>query len=65
MSTHVMTPLLPEYTRCKPQLVSLKCENCKRWANHPEQTRGNGVVHVLDNKSKACFYIPISLQEKV
>ena len=60
-----MTPLLYEYTRCKPQLVSSKCENCKRWVDHPEQTRGNGVVNVQDSKSKACFYIPISLQEKV
>jgi hypothetical protein len=60
-----MTPLLPEYTRCKPKVASPKCENCKRWVDHPEQTRGNGVVNVQDSKSKACFYIPISLQEKV
>ena len=60
-----MTPLLPEYTRCKPQLVSSQCENCKRWVDHPEQTRGNGVVNVQDSKSKACFYIPVSLQEEL
>jgi hypothetical protein len=60
-----MTPLLPEYTRCKPNVASPKCENCKRWVDHPEQTRGNGVVNVQDSKSKACFYIPISLQEEV
>jgi len=59
-----MTPLLPEYTRCKPKVASPKCENCKRWVAHPEQTRGNGVVNVQDSKSKACFYIPISLQEE-
>jgi len=60
-----MTPLSNEYTRCKPKTVNAKCKNCKRWTDHPEQTRGNGVVHVFDSKSKACFYIPISLQEKV
>jgi hypothetical protein len=60
-----MTPLLPEYTRCKPKVASPKCENCKRWVDHPEQTRGNGVVNVQDSKSKACFYIPISFQEEV
>ena len=59
-----MTPLLPEYTRCKPVVYSSKCENCKRWVDHPEQTRGNGVVNVQDSKSKACFYIQISLQEE-
>lgn len=60
-----MTPLLPEYTRCKPQIVSSQCENCKRWVDHPEQTFGNGIVHVLDRKSKSCFYIPVSLQEEL
>ena len=59
-----MTPLSSEYTRCKPASPSDKCENCKRWSDHPELTRGNGVVNVQDSKSKACFYIPISLQEE-
>ena len=59
-----MTPLLPEYTRCKPFNAGDKCENCKRWVDHPEQTRGNGVVNVQDSRSKACFYIPVSLQEE-
>ena len=59
-----MTPLSSEYTRCKPVVYSAKCENCKRWVDHPEQTRGNGVVNVQDSKSKACFYVPVSLQEE-
>jgi len=60
-----MTPLSNEYTRCKPANPITKCKNCKRWVDHPEQTRGNGVVNVKDSKSKACFYIPISFQEEV
>jgi hypothetical protein len=59
-----MTPLSHEYTRCKPVNPNAKCENCRRWLDHPEQTRGNGVVNVQDSKSKACFHVPISLQEK-
>tara|TARA_R110002126_G_scaffold23130_1_gene81626 strand:+ start:341 stop:508 length:168 start_codon:yes stop_codon:yes gene_type:complete len=54
-----------EYTRCKPVVYNDKCENCKRWLDHPEQTLGNGVVNVQDSKSKACFYVPVSLQEEL
>ena len=60
-----MRSLPSEYTRCRPQVVGERCKNCKRWVDHPEQTAGNGVVNVKDSRSKACFYIPISLQEEV
>jgi hypothetical protein len=33
--------MLPfDYSRCKPDLPDAFCRNCKRWADHPNQTWG-------------------------
>jgi hypothetical protein len=58
-----MINLLFEYIRCKPEQVCAKCCNCKRLSFHPLQTKGGVVVNVKNSKSKACVYMPISLQE--
>jgi hypothetical protein len=42
------------------------CENCKRWARHPEQTWGafgSPCVNAKDSRDAACVYIPISFEE--
>ena len=44
------------YLGCQPQKPDAKCMNCKRH-------KDSGVV-VVNSKSKACVYMPISLQEK-
>lgn len=58
-----MIPLLFNYILCKPEQVSAKCCNCKRLAFHPLQTKVGFSVNVKNSKSKACVYMPISLQE--
>jgi len=59
-----MIPSLFGYILCKPEQVCAKCCNCKRLAFHPLQTKGGVTVNVQSSKSKACVYMPISLQEK-
>jgi hypothetical protein len=54
--------LLAEVLRCRPKEASGRCMNCKRWFGH---TKKGMAVDVRNSKSKACVYIPISLQEKV
>jgi hypothetical protein len=44
------------YLGCQPKKPDSKCMNCKRHKSF-------GVV-VNNSKSKACIYMPISLQEK-
>jgi hypothetical protein len=44
------------YLGCQPQKPDAKCMNCKRH-------KDSGVV-VVNSKSKACVYMPISLQER-
>lgn len=59
-----MTHTLPwDYFRCAPVTVDAKCENCKRWREHPDQTHGprTAYLQVADSKSEACSHIPISL----
>jgi hypothetical protein len=56
---------LPNLLRCRPNQISAKCCNCKRWVDHAKQTGIGVTVNVKNSKSKACLYIPISLQEKV
>ena len=58
-----MTPLPFDYTRCRSQQPDNKCRNCRRWADHPEQTWGarQSLVVTNDSKDRACIYMPISL----
>jgi hypothetical protein len=61
-----MTPLPWDYFRCKPDQPDSFCCNCKRWADHPEQTHnpyGQSFVSVTDSRNEACDYIPISFLE--
>ena len=55
---------LPNLLLCRPNQISGRCTNCKRWVDQPKQGKGM-VVNVKNSKSRACVYVPISLQEKV
>ena len=55
---------LPNLLLCRPNQISAKCCNCKRWVDQPKQSKGV-VVNVKNSKSRACVYVPLSLQEKV
>jgi hypothetical protein len=58
-----MRPLPFDYARCKPQEPDDKCQNCRRWADHPQQTWGarKSFVVTVNSKDKACIQMPISL----
>ncbi len=59
-----MTRTLPwDYFRCQPTQVDAKCENCKRWHDHPDQTFGprTAFIQIEGSKSEACCHFPISL----
>lgn len=60
-----MTILPSEINRCRPASPSTRCENCRRWADHPEQLIGSiaRVVNTTGPKDAACVYVPISLLE--
>ena len=64
--TKMTHPLPWDYFRCKPFSVDAKCENCKRWLEHPDQEMGprTAFMEVLDSKSVACAYHPSSFMEK-
>ena len=55
---------LPNLLKCRPVEISGRCTNCKRWVDHPRQSGIGIAVNVKNSKSKACLYMPISLQEK-
>jgi hypothetical protein len=62
-----MRPLPYDYTRCQPTVPGPRCENCRRWAAHPEQThnpRGQSYVRVQGPGDAACIYIPDSYLEE-
>ena len=62
--TPKMTHTLPwDYFRCQPLQVDAKCENCKRWHDHPDQTFGPRTTHIQvpDSKSASCSHVHISL----
>jgi len=44
-------------------LPDAKCENCKRWHDHPDQTFGprTAFIEIEGSKSEACCHFPISL----
>jgi len=48
------------YLLCIPEEPDAKCKNCKRFSDGHINS-----VKLKNSKSKACIYIPISLQEKV
>ncbi len=58
-----MTNLPHHVTRCRPQVASLQCANCKRWADHPEQVPGSiaPLVNAARPRDPSCVYVPISL----
>ena len=60
-----MTLHHPQITRCRPQVVGSKCQNCRRWADHPEQViyQVTRVINTTGPKDAACVYVPVSLQE--
>lgn len=60
-----MTPLPFDYCRCKPSDPDDKCRQCKRWADHPEQTWGHRTAYVVtrDSKDVACIHMPTTHQE--
>lgn len=54
--------MLPyDYARCDPDRPNEDCDNCKRYANHPDQTWGprTPVKMALLPHSESCNYIPI------
>jgi hypothetical protein len=54
---------LANYILCRPEQADAKCRNCKRWTD--QNAKHINSVNLKNSKSKACIYIPISLQEKV
>ncbi len=58
-----MRVLPAEVGRCRPTHPDAKCNNCKRWADHPEQIFGNVtfLVNTTDSRDKAFIHVPISL----
>jgi hypothetical protein len=63
--TVTFTPLPLDYFRCQPVTPDKKCRNCLRWSEQKGQTHGprTTALNVINSKSKACSYSPISLQE--
>ena len=57
-----MTNLPPEQLRCRPAAADSKCQNCKRWIDHPEQLVFTiaRVVNTIGSHDKACIYVPAS-----
>ena len=47
------------YLSCKPREIDSKCQNCKRLNTEAQAY----YVNLKNSKSKACIYIPISLQK--
>ena len=66
MNTPMSRPLPWDFFRCQPITADAKCENCKRWRDHPDQTAGPRTAHITveGSKSEACCYFPISLLEE-
>jgi len=61
-----MTPLPFDYSRCQPAAVCDKCQNCRRWMDHPEQQNHpyrQSFVAASSSRDKSCHYMPISLLE--
>ena len=61
--TKMVHPLPWDYCRCQPVTVDAKCQNCRRWSEHPDQTSGprTAFIQVANSKSKSCCHFPISL----
>lgn len=58
--------MLPyDYTRCQPELASEQCQNCARYADHPDQTWGprTPIVFVEGQRSAHCQYIPAQAED--
>jgi len=61
-----MTPLPFDYSRCHPAKADTWCKQCRRWANHPNQTWGDRTpaYQCAGSDSESCAYIPIH-REKI
>ena len=51
---------------CRPKTPGPRCQNCRRWVDHPEQVIGQitRVVNVSSQRDPACIHIPISSLER-
>jgi hypothetical protein len=60
-------PLAHDCFRCKPLTVDAKCQNCKRWHDHPDQTHGprTAYIQIEGSRSEACCHFPISLLKEI
>ena len=45
---------------CRPATPGPKCQNCRRWVDHPEQTPGSiaRVVNTTSQRDPACIHMP-------
>lgn len=58
--------MLPyDYARCKPEISDIKCLDCQRYADHPDQTWGarTPVTHIVSPSHETCRYIPIQKED--
>lgn len=55
-----MIPLPPGHMLCRPATVGYKCQNCRRWADHPEQSPSHfgRVVNTTSQRDPACIHMP-------
>ena len=54
--------MLPyDYARCSPELIGAQCQDCQRWADHPDLTWGpNTPQQAAKSPShETCHYIPV------
>jgi hypothetical protein len=61
-----MNTLPFDYSRCQPAAVCDKCQNCRRWMDHPEQVNNphrQSFVAASSSRDAACHHMPISLLE--
>jgi hypothetical protein len=62
-----MTPLPLDVARCHPIHADVWCKQCRRYADHPEQTWRLGCVVAAfschGSGSEDCRYIPINSEK--
>ena len=56
-----MTPLPLDVARCHPIHADLWCKQCRRYADHPDQTWGprTPAWNCYGSEDNACAFIPI------
>lgn len=55
-----MIQLPPGHMLCRPSTVGDKCQNCRRWVDHPEQNPSHvgRVVNTSSQRDPACIHMP-------